>query len=187
MRKVLGLGICSAAIVAAGLTPTAGWAATTSPAASGPAAGDPSTAVTFAVTTGALAMTVPATMNLGAGAPGDTISGEMGLVTVTDNRALLSAAWTVTAAATNFTTGNATANEIVPATELTYNPGVVDHTGTITIAKTTITMSNSAQTVVTGTAGVGNNDASWTPLISLTIPDAAVGGAYTGTITQSVA
>lgn len=186
MRKVLCLGISSAAIIAIGLTPTAGWAATTSPAASGPSAGDPSTTVTFAITTGALSLTAPASVDLGSGAPGDTISGDLGLVTVTDNRALLTAAWTATAASTNFTTGGGTTNETIPATDVTYDPGTVDHVGTITTTGTLITMSNSAQTVVTGTAGVGNNTASWTPLISVAVPSAAVGGAYTGTITQSV-
>jgi hypothetical protein len=61
--------------------------------------------MTFTVTTGALTMTAPPTANLGSGAPGTTISGPLGSVLVTDNRALLSAAWTATASSTNFTTG----------------------------------------------------------------------------------
>ena len=54
-----------------------------------PGPGDPNTTVTFAVTSGALSMTAPATANLGSGAPGTTISGELGAVTVTDDRAAL--------------------------------------------------------------------------------------------------
>lgn len=98
MRKVLCLGISSAAIIAIGLTPTAGWAATTSTAAfSDPAQGGPDTTVTFTVTVGELSLTAPSTADLGSGAPGTTITGALGPVTVTDDRALLSAAWTATA------------------------------------------------------------------------------------------
>lgn len=37
-----------------------------------------------------------------------------------------------------------------------------------------------------GTAGVGENTATWNPTIAVAIPAAAVGGDYTGTLTQSV-
>lgn len=154
--------------------------------AGGPAGGDPATTVTFTVTSGALAMTAPATANLGSGAPGTTISGPLGNVLVTDDRALLSAAWTATASSTAFTTGSATTPETIPASDVTYTPGTVSTTGTITATPSGITLSGSAQTVVSGTAGVGNNTASWNPVLAVTVPAAAVGGAYTATLTQSV-
>lgn len=47
--------------------------------------------------------------------------------------------------------------------------------------------SNSGQTVLTGSSGVGDNTASWGPTASLSVPAAAVGGTYAGTLTQSVA
>ncbi|WP_189312880.1 WxL domain-containing protein [Streptomyces brasiliensis] len=148
------------------------------------AADDPSTTVTYTVTSGALTLSVPASANLGSGAPGTTISAPIGPVTVTDDRALLSASWTVTAAETDFTNDGA---PTIPATDATYDPGTITTTGTITATGTSVTLSNSAQTVVTGTDGVGDNTASWNPTVAVHVPAGTVGGTYTGTLTQSVA
>ncbi|MFF2548938.1 hypothetical protein ACFVUY_41150 [Kitasatospora sp. NPDC058063] len=147
------------------------------------AAADPSTTVTFTVTSGALSMSVPASTALGSGAPGTQISSPIGPVTVTDDRALLSASWTVTASETDFTNGSST----VPATRATYTVGTVTTTGTITVTPTNVTLSNSPQVVVTGSAGVGDNTASWDPTVGVSVPASAIGGTYTGTLTHSVA
>jgi len=146
-------------------------------------ADDPSTTVTYTVTSGALTLSVPAATSLGSGAPGTTVSAPIGPMTVTDDRALLSASWTVTAAQTDFSAGGST----IPATDATYSPGTITTTGTITVTPTDVTLSNSSQTVVTGTSGVGDNTASWNPTVSVAVPVSAVGGTYTGTLTQSVA
>lgn len=143
---------------------------------------DPSTTVTFTVTSGALSLSVPASAVLGSGAPGTTISAAIGPCTVTDDRALLSASWTVTAAETDFANGS----QSIPASDAAYDPGTITTTGTITATGTPVTLSNSAQTVVTGSAGVGDNTASWDPTIAVAVPASAVGGLYSGTLTQSV-
>ncbi|MFG2913738.1 hypothetical protein ACGF0D_12705 [Kitasatospora sp. NPDC048298] len=44
-----------------------------------------------------------------------------------------------------------------------------------------------AQVVVTGSAGVGDNTASWDPTISVDLPAGAVNGSCSGTLTHSVA
>lgn len=147
------------------------------------AADDPATTVTYTVTSGALTLSAPVSVALGSGAPGTTISGALGPVTVTDNRALASASWTVTAAETDFTSGAST----IPATDAGYDPGSITTTGTITATGTPVTLTNSAQTVVTGSAGVGDNTATWNPTVSVAVPASAVSGTYTGTLTQSVA
>ncbi|MEV6008663.1 hypothetical protein AB0M29_17830 [Streptomyces sp. NPDC051976] len=147
------------------------------------AADDPSTTVTYTVTSGALTLSAPVSVALGSGAPGTTISGALGPVTVTDNRALASASWTVTAAETDFTSGPST----IPATDAGYDPGSITTTGTITATGTPVTLTNSAQTVVTGSSGVGDNTATWNPTVSVAVPASAVSGNYTGTLTQSVA
>jgi hypothetical protein len=147
---------------------------------------DPSTTVTFAVTSGALTMTVPASADLGSGAPGTDISGALGAVSVQDNRALLEASWTVTASSTAYTTGSAQAAETIPATDVDYAVGTITTTGTITATPTDITLSGSAQTVVAGSSGVGDNTAAWDPTITVHVPAAAVNGSYHGTITHSV-
>ena len=191
MRKAVGLGLSAAAIFATGLTMPAASAAVTSaaavnaPAPGGP--GDPDTTVTFTVTSGELSMTAPASADLGSGAPGTTITGEIGTVTVTDDRALLSASWTASASASDFSTGGGTGNEIIPVTDATYSPGTITKTGTITATPTEITLDHEPQTVVDGTAGVGNNTASWDLTVAVAVPAQAVGGVYTGTLTQSVA
>ena len=151
------------------------------------AASDPDTTVTFSVTSGALSMSAPVSANLGSGAPGTTISSAIGAVSVVDDRALLSASWTATAAASDWTTGGATPAETIPASDVGYDPGTITTTGTITATGTPITLSGTATPVVTGTSGVGDNTASWDPTLSVAVPASAVGGAYTGTLTQSVA
>jgi hypothetical protein len=190
------LAVMAAAGIA--LTPVAASAATrpavlaTSSTAGG---GDPDTTVTFTVTsTGTLSMTAPASVDLGTGAVGGTISGNLGgPVTVTDNRALDAAAWTVTASSTDWTTGTGTPTETIPAGDVTYTPGIIGTTGVITATGSAITLANAATppaldpTVVAGTAGVGDNSATWDPIISVAVPAGAVAGAYTGTLTQSVA
>ena len=79
-----------------------------------------------------------------------------------------------------------TGPETIAASLVTYDPGDVSHTGTITVTPHTIQLSGAAQTVVAGTAGVGNNTATWDPDLEVAVPAAAVGGAYTATLTQSV-
>jgi hypothetical protein len=189
------LAVTAAAGIA--LTPVAASAATTpavlatshTPAV----AGDPDTTVTFTVTsTGTLSMTAPTSVFLGTGAVGTTISAPLGGVTVTDDRALDAASWIVTASATDWTTGAGTTVETIPATDVTYDPGTITPSGTITTAGSIVTLANAAvlpavdPTVVAGTAGVGDNGASWDPTISVAVPADAVAGDYVGTLTQSV-
>ncbi len=52
---------------------------------------------------------------------------------------------------------------------------------------TPVTLSHTATPVVTGSAGVGDNTATWNPTVAVSVPTGAVGGNYTGTLTQSVA
>ena len=156
-----------------------------------PAGGDPDTIVTFTVSVGALSMTAPASANLASAAPGDTATGALGSVTVTDDRALLSAAWNVTAAETDWARvgGTGSSAEIIPAADATYDPSTITTTGTITATAAStppIMLANGAVPVVDGTAGVGNNTATWDPTMAVAIPAGTVGGDYTGTLTQSV-
>jgi hypothetical protein len=182
--------LAGAAVMGIALAPGAASAATQKPAvlaqSSTPAGGDPDTTVTFTVTTGELSMSAPVSVDLGSGAPGTTINGNVGAVAVTDDRALLSASWTTTAAASDWTTGGGTPAETIPATDVGYDPGSITTTGTITATGTPITLSGTATPVVDGTDGVGDNTASWDPALAVAVPAAAVGGVYTATLTQSV-
>jgi hypothetical protein len=89
----------------------------------------------------------------------------------------------VSAAEADFANGPHT----IPATDASYTVGVVTTTGTITATPTDIELSNSPQIVLTGSAGVGDNTATWDPTVTVAVPPTAVGGTYNGTLTQSVA
>jgi hypothetical protein len=156
--------------------------------AAGP--GDPDTTVTFAVNVGGLSMTAPTSTSIGAGDPGTTIGPTaLGAVTVTDVRAALGATWTATASSTDWTTGAGTPAETIPAGDVTYDPGALTGTtGTGTFApQAAFALSGAPQDTVLATEITGNNTATWDPALTVAVPAAAVGGVYTGTLTQSVA
>jgi hypothetical protein len=184
--------LATAAVAGFGLAPAAASAATTGQPALAysstiPGGGDPDTTVTFTVTSGLLTMTAPVSVNIGSGAPGTTIAGALGAVTVTDDRALLTASWTADASATDWTTGAGTPAETIPAGDVGYDPGTVTTTGTVTVTGTPITLSATVAPDVTASTGVGDDTASWDPTLSVAVPAAAVGGAYTGTVTDAFA
>ena len=174
------IGMTSGTAARAAITHDSGQTRPQANALRGP--GDPSTAITFTVTSGALTLAVPASADLGSGPPGTSISSAIGPCTVIDDRALINASWAVTAAETDFASGPHT----IPATDAIYDVGTVTTTGTITATGTAISLSNSPQTVLTGTGGVGNNTATWNPTVTVAVPATAIGGTYSGTLTQSV-
>jgi hypothetical protein len=106
---------------------------------------------------------------------------------VTDARAALTDTWTATVSSSDFTTGGASSAETIPAGDVTYDPGTVSTTGTITATPTApILLAGTVQTAVAATGIVGNNTASWDPALSVAIPAGAVAGTYSGVVTQSV-
>jgi hypothetical protein len=153
------------------------------------------TTTTFTLTGGAISITVPGTtVNLGSvSVAAGTVGGQLGTVSVTDGRGLLSGSWASTASSSKFTTGGATAAETVAATNVSYWSGASTATsGTGTLLGSQLTSGaavvvSAAQTVFTGGSLVGNNSASWNPTLVVTIPAAAVVGTYTGTVTHTVA
>jgi len=133
-RSLFLIAVCGAAASGALILATAlpAAAATSAPAASaaGPGSSEGSL-VTFTVTTtGTLGVTVPTgPVNLGSGAVGTTIGsiGNLGAVTVTDNRALNPASWTATVYSTNFV-NSVTPLDVIPVTDATYLTGPVGAT-----------------------------------------------------------
>lgn len=152
------------------------------------------TGATFAITGGALTMTVPSgTANLGSVAAGSlTTSGALGATSVSDQRGALAAAWTVTVSSSNFVTGGATADETIANANVSYASGAeTAKTGTGVFAPTLAGVALAAPVTGAAWAGVGVNTASWNPTISVTLLNQnatrAVVGTYTGTINQTVA
>jgi hypothetical protein len=145
------------------------------------------TPITFEVTGGALAITVPAgPVSLGsvaASASAQTVSAQLGTITVTDSRGG-TAGWTVTAGATDFA-GPQNVSVGTPGGSSYITPGA-SITGVSNVAATSLNSlyPPSAVQIATGVAGV--NSATWNPTVSVTIPANAVTGTYSTIITHSV-
>jgi hypothetical protein len=189
--------IATALPAAAATSGRAERAAPAAPAA-GPGSSEGSLATVTVTTTGTLDVTVPTgPVNLGSGAVGTTIgsAGNLGAVTVTDNRALDPAAWTVTVYSTDFV-NSVTAADVIPVGDATYLTGTVGATPGQPLGSTavsvnlttplTLGLGPTGQAVVTETDFDGDNSTQWTPEIDVAVPATAVLGTYDATITHSV-
>ncbi|TQS22480.1 hypothetical protein [Microbispora sp. KK1-11] len=144
------------------------------------------TTVTFTVTSGALTITAPAgPVSLGSTTAGGTVSGPIGTVTVTDARGgVPTSDWIARVSSTAFVG----ATDPIPASAATYTPGL----GTLIVGNGTLTPGPGGtldvqRVAMTYTGGTGNSQASWHPVISVTVPLSADLGTYSGTVTHSVA
>ena len=154
------------------------------------AANTGSTITTFAITGGALNITVPAsTVALGSVATGAaTAGGQLGAVAVADTRGAVVNTWNTTVGSTSFVTGGATADETVAKANIAYSSGASTSTSGLGafVPGTLATMT--ADGIGAGWAGLsGNNTAAWNPTLTFTLLPSQVAGTYTGTITHSVA
>ncbi|MDR8413997.1 hypothetical protein MTP10_35370 [Nonomuraea sp. 3-1Str] len=191
-KSRLGIVLTGAASLAAALTVAPAAQATTCPAST-----TCSTTVTFTVTAASgLTITVPTSqVNVGSGTPGTQISGSLGTVTVTDQRAALNATWVASAVAATggFTTGGGTTAETIPTSAVLYWSGpatATTGTGTLVPGQINAAAAQSldvSRTAFSKTSGSGDNSAAWNPTIVINVPSQAVAGTYTGTVNHSVA
>ena len=73
------------------------------------------------------------------------------------------------------------------STAVSYTGGTVLETGTITVADgTATTLTGTAASVVAPSSLSGNNTASWTPQLNVTMPAGALVDDYSGTVTTSI-
>lgn len=183
----LWVGVSAAMVATAVAVPS--WAGTCAPSTTCP------TTVTFTVSAGeGLEITVPdGPASIGTGDPGTQVEGQMGAVTVTDDRAALTATWVASVSATDFTTGGGTAAETIPNTAISYWSGAATATtgtGTFVPGQTNAASAvvlDQTRTAFSKTTGSGNNSATWNPTIEIDVPAQAVVGTYTGTVSHSVA
>ncbi|GIH24964.1 hypothetical protein Aph01nite_32740 [Acrocarpospora phusangensis] len=140
-----------------------------------------------------MAINAPSSRNLGSGGSGQSLTAQLGSVSVADTRGGLATAWTARAAATDFTTGGGSAAETIGRARVSYWSGIASATagtGVFTPGQATallaVPLSGNA-TAYTLTLGVGDTSATWNPHIVVSLPAAAVAGTYTGRITHSVA
>ena len=146
-----------------------------------PASAD-DTAVTFALSGGALAVSAQPTAALGnKGSSGTTsVSGQLGNTVLTDNRGGTTP-WSVGAATDTFTDGTTDASAV------SYNSGVVTPTGVVTAVSSGATaLSAVAAEVVGADVLMGNNTATWNPTLTITLPSSSTAGDYAGTITTDL-
>ncbi|OZV79740.1 hypothetical protein CA850_16860 [Micromonospora echinospora] len=176
------MGAVAVAAVGLGATPAA-------------AAPTDSTTVTFEILAGTLDIDAPTTADLGTGAPGGTITGSLGPVTVTDSRGATDASWVASVTASVFQTGGGTPPETVLPEEIDYWSGpatATTGTGTFTPGQATAGDAEPLSSVTpvvafTHTGGTGGNTATWNPTLIVNVPLDSVAGVYTGTVTHSVA
>lgn len=157
-------------------------------------AGAAESTTTFTLTAGSLSISAPASASLGSAAiTASSLSASLGTVTVTDNRGSTLGTWTASVSSTDFTTGGATANETIGKANIDYWSGAATSTtGTGVFTPGQLLVANAqdlstSRTAFTGTALVGNNEASFAPTIVVNVPASAVSGAYSGTVTHSIA
>jgi hypothetical protein len=141
---------------------------------------------------GVLSITAPESVALGSGAPGQTVSGSVGAVTVSDSRQIEPGQWVASVVATDFVrTG--TPSRTIGRANVTYWSGpVTERTGTGDFTSGQLTVGDAQSIDVTRTAfthsqGAGVTSVTWNPVVSVQLPLASVAGPYTGTLTFSVA
>lgn len=153
------------------------------------------TTTTFTLTGGALSVSSPASSALGSAATGatSTTPALLGSVVATDARGALAGSWTASVTSSDYTTGAGSANETIAKANADYWSGAATaSTGTAVRVPGQLTalLKQTLATSITGfsaSATVGNNTTTWNPTVSVTIPPQAVIGAYSGTITHSIA
>ncbi|WP_405584761.1 hypothetical protein [Streptomyces sp. NBC_01190] len=146
------------------------------------------TPVTLSVTSGTLDISVPtgpvALGSVGTSATPQTISNQLGNVTVTDSRGG-TAGWVVTANGTDFV-GPQNISVSAPGSS-SYTTPAANTTGTVNVTPSNLSPLYPPGPVQTATGVSGNNTATWNPIISVTIPANALAGTYNASITHSVA
>jgi hypothetical protein len=144
------------------------------------------TTMTLTVTGGGLNISAPASIAFGSITSGATATVTMGSVTVTDLRGVAAGGvWVTTAIATPLT--KVDLSSTIQPNVIGYAAGSFTHTGTVTLAKTDASDLTSAFAVVSASAITGGNSASWTPTMTVDVPIGTPNGAYSGSVTQSVA
>ncbi|GGO20478.1 hypothetical protein GCM10010116_41060 [Microbispora rosea subsp. aerata] len=194
MRRLLTAGLLGLASVM--VVPLTGAPVEAATCAEGTAC---DTTTTFDVTAGALEITVPDAVALANDAtPAGYAYGQLGAVTVNDERASTTPTWTVTVTATDFSTGTAGAGEVIDSGSVYYCSGTATATtgnGIFTPGQTgcaappppTGQTLDIPRTAYSHTGGTGNNSATWDPLITVAVGLDNVAGTYTGTISHTVA
>lgn len=174
MRKVNRIShVVAASVLLVGSTALPASAATSS-----------GTVTTVTVTGGGLAITAPVGAVLSDAAPGGTAAANLTGVQVADTRAGI-IGWSTSVVSTDFARTTPAAASI-PAAAVSYTPGLATVTGIAVVVPTLQTDLSTGKAVQTASAVVGNNTATWAATLSVAVPQGALAGTYSGTLTHSV-
>ena len=146
------------------------------------------TTATITVTGGSLSITVPVDAgSLGTTADtvgGSSISGVLGQVQVLDARsAVAGSGWVATVISSAFTPP---AGTTIAASAVGYSAGTITKVGTATYTANDPSDLTGVVSAVTATGITGNNSATWSPTITVTVPGGMAAAVYYATITHSV-
>jgi hypothetical protein len=168
------------------LVAVSAFVALATPTALSAALAGAATPTSFTLTAGALTISAPTTsVSLGsevASANQTTMSGQLGNVTVTDQRGGTTT-WTASVISTAFTP---TAGPADPASNVSYAAGAITDSATVVATAVNASDLTGVATIATG-ASTGISSATWDPTITVIVPADFAPGLYAATITSSVA
>ncbi len=146
------------------------------------------TTATLQITGGSLSISAPADAgSLGSAAntvAGPIISGDLGQVQVNDARsAAAGSGWVASVISTAFTPPS---GPTIAASAVGYTANAIGKVGTATYTANDPTDLTAASPAVTATGITGDNSATWTPTIDVTVPGGMAANVYSATITHSV-
>jgi hypothetical protein len=108
----------------------------------------------------------------------------LGQVQVNDARsAAAGSGWVATVISTAFTP---TSGPTIGAASVGYTAGPITKVGTATFTANDPSDLTGVVAAVTATGITGDNSATWTPTINVTVAGGTIAGVYSGTITHSV-
>ena len=153
-----------------------------------PASAGGGTVATVTITPGALTITVPASAgSLGSSrnaVGGETISGSLGQVQVSDARsAAAGSGWVATVISSAFTPA---AGPAIGASAISYSAGTIAKQGTASYVDNDPSNLTGVSAAVTASGITGDNAATWNPTITVSVPGGLAAGTYSATITHSV-
>jgi hypothetical protein len=138
----------------------------------------------------AVSITVPTSRAMGTTAPGGTLTAQLGSVRV--NGSMVSN-WVATVSTGSFRTGSGTPALTIANGQVSYWSGQATATsgsGTNTPGQPTASAAqtlDTTRTAFTRNGSFSSHSVTWNPTLAISVPSTAVAGAYTGTVTHSVA
>ena len=131
-----------------------------------------------------LSISVPATLERRDLNAGETIVVDMGPVIVTDTRGNgPNSSWTVSTICSGLSAGP---SKSLGGQYFAYAVRNLVKTGGLAIEVQSLTSMSELAIILNATSGAGTNNATWMPVITISIPEDQVAGTYAGSITHSV-